>query len=118
MFYLVDSQRVSISVEGSIAGGDHVPRAGVRVVAVQTERETSAMKVTFSKTDLYFSQWCLLEHHVVVRVVEGVASHHPHQPRMHQGSVGGPAQGLSRRFDAGQHPEGPHGGDRDGAVRT
>lgn len=60
----------------------------------------------------------LLEHHVVVGVVEGVASHYPHQPRMHHGSVGGPAQGLGWRLDAGQHPEGLRGGNGEGAVRT
>lgn len=53
---------------------------------------------------------------MVVGVVEGVASYHPHQPRVDQGGVGGPAQRLSRWLDAGQHPEGLCGGNREGAV--
>lgn len=60
----------------------------------------------------------LLEDHVVIGVVEGVTSHHPHQPRMHQSPVGRPAQRLSGWFDARQHPEGLGGGDGERAVWT
>lgn len=48
----------------------------------------------------------LLEDHVVVGVVEGVATRHPHQAWVHDCLMGRPAQRLSRRFDAGQLPEG------------
>lgn len=61
---------------------------------------------------------CLLEDHVVVGVVEGVSAHHPHQAGVHQGPMGRPAQRLSRRLDARQHPEGLGGGDGQRAVGT
>ncbi|TNN29928.1 hypothetical protein EYF80_059921 [Liparis tanakae] len=40
------------------------------------------------------------------------------RPRVHQGLVGRPAQRLSRRLDARQHPEGLRGGNGQGAVWT
>lgn len=65
------------------------------------------------------SDWCcLLKDHVVVGVVERVASHHPHQPRVHQSLMGRPTQRLSWRFDARQHPEGLSGGNGQRAVWT
>lgn len=60
----------------------------------------------------------LLEDHVVVGVVEGIASHHPHQSRMHQSSMGCPTQRLSWWLDAGKYPEGLSGGDSESAVWT
>lgn len=60
----------------------------------------------------------LLEDHVVVGVVEGVTTHHPHQPRVHQSLMGRPTQRLSWRFDTWQHPEGLGGGNGQRAVWT
>lgn len=37
----------------------------------------------------------LLEDHVVVGVIEGVPSHHPHQARVHQSLMGRPTRRLS-----------------------
>lgn len=67
-------------------------------------------------TGLTAGRRCLLEDHVVVGVVEGVAPHHPHQPRVHHRLVGRPTQRLSRRLDARQLPEGLGGGDGQRAV--
>lgn len=58
----------------------------------------------------------LLEDHVVVGVVEGVTSHHPHQTRVHHSLVGRPTWRLSWWFDTGEHPESLSRGNRQRAV--
>lgn len=54
----------------------------------------------------------LLEDHVVVGVVEGVTSHHPHQTGVYQSLVGRPTWRLSWWFDTGKHPESLSRGNR------
>ena len=60
----------------------------------------------------------LLDDHVVVGVVEGVAPHHPHEAGVDQGLVRGAAQGLGGGLHAGHHPEGLGGRDGERAVWT
>lgn len=35
--YLVESERVSVSVDGTVTGGHHIPGTGVQVVTIETK---------------------------------------------------------------------------------
>lgn len=93
------------------------PPQGFKVYSAIQQRllQHGASNLSLPSSDerpLQFLKYSLLEDHVVVGIVEGVTSHHPHQTRVHQSLVGCSTWRLSWWFDTREHPESLSRGNR------